>query len=437
MLLFRGAPLAENLLGFVKAAGAICALLPMVCACDSEAITLGYGEPDETGFIPDPSGKGSGGGGTVVCETSSKTTTLRPAYLALAFDVSGSMGRLDCPFWNHDPELKWKPVVAATTAFLEDEANMGIHVAMTLFPAAAEQCEIESYATPDVPLTELPSTAFREALVEYEEEVGLDAYTDPMPEGGGQWRGGTPTFAAVAGTRALLEPLVLENEGARFAIVLVTDGMPAGCRDDVEHLADVIATVSDARAEGILTYVIGVREPELAQGAVAPWEEDDARVWACHSNSSGNWLWEYDDPATPRPPPDNLANLHTIAAAGGTGRALLIDTGDPDGTRAAFQTAVSDIRREAVPCSVELPPHPDGSGYFDKDKIDVRWVDGDTTERLPYDPACDPGGGWHYDDDSAPTAIELCAETCTAVQASPTLELRVDFLCEQREPTLK
>ncbi len=409
----------------------MCALA--TCACEMAPLTLGRSTPGG-GVDSDNNGLG-GQGSPVVCKTSSSTTTLRPLVLAFAFDVSGSMGRLDCPFWNHDPKFKWQPVVDATTSFFEDQTISGVRASMTLFPTSAEQCTEDNYQQPDVAMTTLPSSAFGTVLHAYELEVGLDDYGDPMPEWGGPWRGGTPTLAAVRATHAGLLP-ERATEGTRAALVLVTDGLPAGCGDDIEHLADVIGAVSDARADDVFTYVIGVREPTLAPGAVPPWEDNGERVWACKSNS-GNWLWGYDDPTTPRPAPDNLSNLHTIAAAGGTSRALLIDTGDPAATRVAFRSAIDAIRRQAVPCSVAIPTHPDGTGSFDKDKIDVRWEDGGVLQRLPYDPQCAPGGGWHYDESDPPRNIELCPETCGKVQSSLTLELGVDFLCEPREPSVK
>jgi hypothetical protein len=410
-------------------------VLLALSACENGPITLGLTAPEEV-KVDATRDEGLGGKAPVVCETISSTTILRPAALAIAFDVSGSMGRLDCPFWNHDPQFKWRPVVDATTAFLEDETIQGVRASMTLFPAASDQCTEAAYGEPDVPLTTLPSTQFRAVLAAYEQEVGLADYADPMPDSGGTWRGGTPTRAAVNATRALLSSLLEAEESTQAAIVLVTDGMPAGCGDDIEHLSDLIGAVSDAHAEGIFTYVIGVREPTLSPDAAPPWEEDGKRVWACKS-PAGAWLWNYDAVDTPFVPPDNLANLHTIAAAGGTDRALLIDTGDPEATRVAFREGIDAIRRQAVPCSVVIPPNPDGAESFDKDKIDVRWKDGDSAERLPYDPACEPGGGWHYDDESSPRTIHLCPETCRKVQSSLTLELGVDFLCERREPIVK
>lgn len=404
--------------------------------CRSEFITLGRGPSG--GLEVDVDGSGAVGGlGSEVCESTSKTALHRPAALAFAFDVSGSMGRLDCPFWNHDPAYKWRPVVDATTAFFEDPEHSGLRASLTLFPSREDACSIDGYRTPDVPMTELPSPAFEEVLLDYEDEVGLADYADPMPEGGGTWRGGTPTHVALRAVSALLASERAAAPETQTAIVLVTDGVPAGCGDPAELLADVIGAVSDARAAGTLTYVIGVREPTLGADPIAPWEEDGERVWACRSNNSGAWLWDYEDPESPREAPDNLSTLHSIAAAGGTERAFLIDTGEPDATRIALQTAIDAIRYQAIPCSLEIPEHPYGESFFDPEKIDVYSTVSSGEARLPYDPECLPGGGWHYDDAAAPKTIELCPETCRSVEGTLDLELSIAFLCERRAPTVK
>lgn len=401
-------------------------------SCDAARVSLGGTAPGGDDVLEVPRNWGAAGGPEVVCETVTHTATLRPAVLAFALDVSGSMGQLDCPFWHHDPAVKWTPVVDAVTAFFERPDAATLHASMTLFPASESQCSTASYAEPDVPLTQLPSTRFANVLRAYEAEVGLADYTDPMPIFGGDWRGGTPTAAAIEAVSASLDVARTSFPDASMAVVLVTDGMPAGCGDDVEHLANVIDAVSDLRVAGITTYVIGVREPTLAEDAVAPWEADGERVWAC-KNPSGAWRWDYTDTTTPKVPPDNLANLHTIAAAGGTERAVLVDTGSPAVTEAALVTAIDVIRRRAVPCSVEIPGR-EGGG-FDPEKLDLRIADSGDAVALSYDPSCTGGVGWRYDNPGAPTRIELCDATCRTVQGSLELELEVDYLCQPRSAT--
>jgi hypothetical protein len=346
----------------------------------------GHGTGTGTGgsvTLPSGTGSGSGtsgsGGGTGdTCAAESSQTSLEPVYLAFAFDVSGSMGKLDKPY--HDPVLKWEPVVAATEAFFASEDSRGIQASLTFFPIDDEdgRCDAETYATPDVPMTELPSTDF------------ADAITAITPQSEDEWRGGTPTLAVIDGTIAFLEPLVAENPNAHYAIVLVTDGYPNGCDDDtIASVEAAVAAVSDT----IPTYVIGVENPEGG--------------------------------------PDVTTNLTTIAEAGGTEKYFKISTGDPNATQKMFQEAILGIREQTISCVVEIPPPPAGK-TFDAGKVNVTLKVGGTPTQFGYDPTCTSENAWRYDDEAAPTQIELCESTCGVVQGALEATLDVEFGCERR-----
>ncbi len=337
------------------------------------------------GGVSLPTGTGSGGstsgtgGSGSACAAESSQASLEPVYLAFAFDVSGSMGKLDKEY--HDPELKWKPVVAATEAFFASEDSRGLQASLTFFPIDEEdgRCDAATYDTPDVPMTELPSTAFE------------DAITAITPQSADDWRGGTPTLAVINGTITFLESLAAENPNAHYAIVLVTDGYPAGCDDNaIEDVANAVAAISDT----IPTYVIGVENPEGG--------------------------------------PDVTTNLRDIAVAGGTGEAFMIATGDPAATQAAFQTAINGIREETISCVVEIPPPPAGQ-TFDASKVNVTLQVAGVPTQFGYDPTCASENAWRYDDEAAPTQIELCESTCGTVQGALEASLDVEFGCERRE----
>ena len=222
----------------------------------------------------------------------------------------------------------------------------------------------------------------------------------------GTWRTSTPTAFAVEGMVQFVEAQRQQNPG-KYAIVLVTDGYPEGCgrggfpggtMQGDNSLEAVVQQVEAARAANISTFVIGV-----------------------------------DSPPGPGAPP-SLTNLHEIAAAGGTGEASMLNTGDPAQTAAAFKTAIEKIRGAAVSCTIPIPPPPDGS-FFDRTRINVL-VDlgeGDVRVGKVADPsACDDRGGWHYDDELDPTSVILCPATCEALQAAPGETRRVDvqFGCQ-------
>ena len=367
----------------------------------------------------DTSGDNTGGegGGGPVCETASSEAEIPPVYLAFAFDVSGSMGHLDQPNWWHDPDAKWIPVVEATRAFFEDDTSHGISASMALFPAKDDKCDSDTYTDPEVEMTKLPSLSFAGAFEDYEDEVG-------SPLAGGDWRGSTPTAAAIHGVGESLSDLRKEQPDAKFAIVLVTDGLPQGC--DGSSLSDASEAAADFFADGLSTYVIGIENPTTPPDDVpAAWDD-----WGnCDSGSGGG-----DEPCTP---PDTLAPLNELADAGGTQSAFLIDTGNPSATKQAFSAAIEAIRQSSLSCSLAIPEHPEPGMMFEKDKIDVSvTIDGKTT-RFNYDAECAELGSWHYDDASDPTKIEICEATCLDLKKKPEAELNVDFLCEPRPDVIR
>lgn len=323
---------------------------------------------------------GAAGEGSSECSADFAAAELRPVHLAFAFDVSGSMGKLDFPY--HDPALKWRPVVAATRAFFEDPSSAGISASLTFFPAADDRCDASSYTKPDVALTELPSDAFGAAI----------AAIDPKQPS--DWRGGTPTLAVVRGNVEYLTALNESDPETLHALVLVTDGYPNGCDDDeIASVADAI----EAASARFPTYVIGVKNP--AGG------------------------------------PDTVSDLESLAKAGSSEPAIFIDTGDAAQTAADLQAAIARIRERSVSCDAPIPPTPGGEP-FDPQKVNVSMQLGSDASRLGYDPECEAAAGWRYDDADAPTAIVLCPTTCQAVQQDATAKLSVEFGCDTR-PVVK
>ncbi|WP_437321178.1 vWA domain-containing protein [Sorangium sp. So ce385] len=344
-----------------------------------------------TGLGPDigpggPGPGGPGGGGTGgeggACATETAKADLEPVYLAFAFDVSGSMGMGDDPW--HDKSLKWDPVVAATKQFFSDPLSEGLNASLRFFPSEGDtdtKCDADTYTTPEVPMTPLPSPAFAEAI---------DAIT---PETESDWRGGTPTLFVMQGTISYVEAQ-RETTPGKYAIVLVTDGYPQGCGSRYNQISLVADEASSALSNNIPTYVIGVANPPI-QGA-----------------------------------PETVEDMDDVAVAGGTDHAYLIDTGNPAATSAAFKAAIDAIRGAAVSCTVEIPRAPDGR-TFDAQKVRVTYTsgDGDPTA-LAYDQECAAENAWRYNSPENPTQIVLCDSTCATIQADPKAALGVDFTCE-------
>ncbi|HET9958525.1 MAG TPA: vWA domain-containing protein [Polyangiaceae bacterium] len=332
-------------------------------------------------LVPSIQGGNNTGGGTSAPETCAATyadTGLEPVYLGFAFDVSGSMGKGDEPY--HDVELKWKPVVSATKAFFADPSSSKISASLSFFPAKNDKCDASSYAEPDVPMTALPSDAFASAI---------DAIT---PKSADEWRGGTPTLAVISGVSGFLRSFRANLGAGKFALVLVSDGYPQGCdheEDEIETVAEEVARV----ATEFPTYVIGV------------------------SNPAGG--------------PDTVSNLNRVAEAGGTEKAFLIKTGDPEQTSRDFKMVINAIRGRTLSCQATIPKPPDGA-VLDTSKVNVSYTKAGELRPLAYDPACTEAGAWRFDDPTQPTRIELCDAACGDVQASADVKLSVEFGCETR-----
>ncbi len=320
-----------------------------------------------------------GDGGS--CAVVSTGVSLVPVHLAFAFDVSGSMGKGDTAY--HDKTLKWDPVVKATRTFFQAQSSAGLTASLTFFPEDGdedERCSEDAYTSPDVSVTTLPSATFGAAIEDIE------------PKSAADWRGGTPTVAVMRGTRKQLEDLKDSRPGQR-AIVLVTDGYPQGCNDDLDDVERVVEEARAALGEGATTYVIGVANPPVS-GA-----------------------------------PDTVSDLERIAVAGGTKKAFLIDTGDPESTAAAFDAAVTAIRSATLSCNIDIPDRMDGVA-FDKRKVQVHFESSAVSKDFGYDATCRQPDSWHYDDPANPTVIVLCAQTCREVQSATSADLEVRFACD-------
>jgi hypothetical protein len=203
--------------------------------------------------------------------------------------------------------------------------------------------------------------------------------------------GRTPTGPALSGALQAARTRAAAAPDHKVAVVLVTDGLPTECSPlDIPAIA-ALASAGAAGTPAIPTFVIGVFGP--------------------------------DEAATAGP------NLDALAAAGGTGRAVIIDTSQ-DVTK-ALQTALNGIRTTAVACTFKIPPATTGAIDYRKVNVQVTGAGGamSTVGYVAGKASCDPTrGGWYYDVDPAtgqtPTTIIACDATCTALAAA----VRVDIV---------
>jgi uncharacterized protein YegL len=282
---------------------------------------------------------------TDACASSNAGVDALPIYLVFMVDRSGSMG-------NAALSTKWTPAVAALKDFFADKASANIHASLAFFQSN-DICNVATYATPSVAMTNLPSTAFGTVL---------DA-TKPT--------GNTPTRPAVEGAVQYAQSVAagLKN-GEKVAIVLVTDGDP---NDDCSPKSSAANTGAAAAtvAATIKTYVVGV----------------------------GN----------------GAANLDTIATGGGTAPHIQVDTTNAATTSAQLRAAIGKIKTAQLTCDYSLPAPPNGK-TIDVNAVNVNYTTGGKTSTLAYSADCKDANGWHYDNVTTPTKIIMCPSVCTTLQ---------------------
>lgn len=289
-----------------------------------------------------------------------------PVNLYIAMDHSNSM-----------VGDKWASAEAGLTAFVNNPKFAGIRVALRFFPRdpdAVPACDPNAYKEPTVPYGPLPDNA---AAI-----VAAIAAEDPDGFG-------TPIYPALGG--ALLKGIAMaqNNPGEASAVLLVTDGLPQGpsgtCSgvdpEDPAAIAD-LAAAGAAFDPPVLTYVIGL-------------------------------------------PGVNQAFANQVAAAGGTGEAVLVSSTN---AAADFEAALAKVTGEALPCEYEVPTEVEGGDVAISSVNILLTVGGGDPGVLPQDPACN-GAGWRYDNPASPTKIVLCPETCAAVKEADAAKIQILLGC--------
>lgn len=87
-------------------------------------------------------------------------------------------------------------------------------------------------------------------------------------------------------------------------------------------------------------------------------------------------------------------------------------------------------------CEWAIPPIPDGAGQFNKFKVNVTYSPGSGGAPMQFGKleqtqcAGAPEGGWHYDDEDAPTKVMVCPQTCDTLKKDLTGKVDVLFGCD-------
>ncbi|MBI3204602.1 MAG: VWA domain-containing protein [Myxococcales bacterium] len=353
-------------------------------ACGSEADEApgsggsGAGGAGGTGGLNLGGGGSSGSGGVLIdsgnndaidpdagCFYDKEEGKNTPLHLFIALDKSSSMSG-----------FKWDAAKAGLIAFVNNPTSGGVHVGLKLFPRAIDGtpvCDQKPYATPDTPFALLPGNAT--AI-----ETAIKA---AVPDGLS-----TPVYPALGG--ALLKGIEItqNNPGHTAAVLLVTDGQPAGpaplCGSVNPELTSEIAKIAaSGLSYSVLTFVIGL-------------------------------------------PGVDQAFANAVAQAGGTTSAILVSNTN---VQKEFENALAKVRGEALPCEFEIPDKVQkGEIAFNKVNVGLTPAGG-ALQLLKQTTDCAKGGDWYYSA-TTPKKIVFCPSTCAAVKKDYGAKIEIQLGCD-------
>jgi hypothetical protein len=352
-------------------------------------------------LMPQGAASGMGGGGSIdpgmACATGKASASLSNVRMLVMFDRSTSMNdEAD----EQSGATRWDLASAALTGFFADPTAGGLQVALRFFPHDApavgcndDACDVASCEQPIVPLATLaadtgPVDPHEAALI-----AASVAAAPPMRgQGNNNMSQGTPISAALGGALAwaTAQRVAAPNENA--VVVLVTDGEPNGCEEDIANIAALAGTAFTT--SGIRTYAIGLTGSQ----------ESD---------------------------------MDAIAAAGGTTEGIFITDGAT--AKQELLEALAAIRGSVLDCDFEMPKASNGM-QVDPTKINVNYTPAGGTQmtlgRVPDAAGCGTAPGWYYDDPLNPQRILLCPASCNSasVDIDATLEVLLGCVTETRVP---
>jgi hypothetical protein len=260
---------------------------------------------------------------------------------------------------------------------------------------ARDICDQAAYVAPAVEVMPLPGAAATIAT------SLMQHAPDDLPVSG------TPTVVALNGALTHAKALQTANPLHKTVVVLATDGLPTSeCEATLKSTATLVQNVISLAAGGakanptLPTFVIGVFAPdEAAMGQM---------------------------------------NLDSVAAAGGTGKAFIVNTGQ--NVTMGFLAALDSIRTTSLPCEYNIPA-PE-AGQLDYRAVNVRLTD-ETGKvgTIPYSggnaASCTNAGGWYYDADpmmgGSPKKIEVCPVSCTTIKAHPKGQVDILLGCKTED----
>jgi hypothetical protein len=315
-----------------------------------------------------------------VCASDVIETTLTPVNLFLMVDRSGSMSQNN----------KWHQAVGGLKSFLKDPETAGLRVALRFFsddePMAGctmQGCSLDACAEP---LVQVAALAGVSGNADAQEAKLVDVLEHTFPRSGL----GTPIYPALGGALQWASTYRTEHPEERTVVVLVTDGEPNGCNQDIGDISGLAAQAA-ANFE-ISTYAIGL------EGS-------------------------------------NEAQLDQIAKAGQTTRGIFIGA-DTD-AESELLNALTTIRGQTMSCDFGLPVSTNGQAA-DPNRVNVNLSgDGDSVDLFRVDSEADCISGqaaWYYDDPAAPSRIHLCPSVCEAAGRVADVSVTMGCVESRRDP---
>ena len=339
------------------------------------------------------------------CATGSAVAESVPLDMYIILDRSGSMNQPlglpppppgDCNVGSSIGS-RWCFAINALDGFFGASTSSGMGVALQFFPnglcqpscnpifcvptccSSGSCCQGGPDSTPAVGYGLLPG--HRPTLVS-----ALNAQTPTA--------GTTPIEPALRGLAAWTAANV--QPGRKMIGILITDGGPNGCQTNANNLANIAA--QHLANNNIETFAIGM------DGA-------DFNVLETIGAAGG-------------------AMAHTNYCAGGISPCHFYNVGN--GNPAAFIDALQAIQSSAIGCTYNMPTT--SMGIIDPEQVTVEYSPGgsppaQSVPRVTDQSMCTSAGGWYYDNNSNPTTISLCPDTCSVVSADPSAKIDILLGC--------
>ncbi len=320
---------------------------------------------------------------TIYIDASYSDTVTEQSPLAI-FIMQDRSGSMVTGFPEGDAH-SWANSTSALTTFVNDPNSRGLDVGLGFFPplGGVGACDGSDCGKPAVDIGPIQSTG----------PQMINAFNQGTPGALNL----TPTECGLRGMINECLTYMQSHPGEQCVALLVTDGNPTLCDGNTANLVNI---VSDGKSKGVTTFTLGL-------------------------------------------PGSTLDFLNQLAQAGGTNSA--IDATNAQTTQQNFLGALNSIRTTysksvtthvthslstPLSCQWKIPAPPDGV-LFDPTLVNLQLTppNGAPIQYGHVDAESQCSGvvdGWYYDDNTNPTLVTVCPQTCDKVKA--TQGGRVDIL---------